>query len=723
MATLATGSGAGWAQGTPPAAPDTPSVLSADEVINDEALGLVIARGNVEILTDARTIRADVITFNQRTNIVTASGNVVLAEPSGEVYFADYAELSDDLRDGFIQQLGVRLQDNSRIAGATASRTDGRVLTVTDGVYSPCRSCEDDPDRPVIWQLRAGQTTHDNETRDIVYRNATLDFFGVPVLYTPYLSMPDPTVRQRSGFLAPAYGSDTTVGTFYRQPYYWGIGPSQDATFTLQPTTNKGVMGAVEYRRRFENARIAVATSYNNSDYVEDTAAGRVTRTDQHRWHLFADGLYEVDDNWRLTGSIRRASDDSYADTFDFSSADVLTSEVRAEGFFGLNYVAAEFYAFQDTREGTIDQPYVTPWVRADLLGEPGGFLGGQTKGHLSMVSLVRTSDDISRQNRLSGADTTRMVASTGWQRTDYSNFGLVSDAQINLTNAVWFFSDVPEFGNTPVTRDSGAAFRSQPRASLELRYPLARRTGTLQQMIEPIAAVTAAPDIDFGDIPNNDGLEAELDDVGLFQPDRLPGYDRSEGGVRGTYGIRFGLYGDRGGESTIFLGQSVTTGDTDVFSPASGLTDAKSDIVGRIYIAPNEFVNINYGFRVDEDDGEFGRHDLASSIGVPAFRVSTRYLALENTPAVGDVQQFSAGVTSEISEFWSARGSMLYDFQEGGFTTIGAGITYEDECFIFDVAATRNLSSDPNEDSGVSVLARVSLKTLADLPLPGFNL
>lgn len=704
------------------AEPAPPSVLSADEIVNDEELGLVIARGNVEILTDARTIRADTISFNQRTGIVTASGNVVLAEPTGEVYFADYAELTEDLADGFIQGLGVRMQDSSRIAGATADRRDGRVLTVTDAVYSPCRSCEENPERPVLWQLQASETTHDNVTRDIVFRNATLDMFGLPVLYTPYFSMPDPTVRQRSGLLSPLYGSDSNIGGFYRQSYYWAISPSQDATFTLQPTTEKGLMGAGEYRRRWENARVSIQGSYNNSGYVEETANGNVERDDQHRWHIFADGIYEVDDNWRVTNRLRRSSDDSYANIFNFSDEDVLTSNVRAEGFFGLNYVSADLYAFQDTRERTIDQPYVTPWVRADHLGEPGDFLGGQTVGHLSMLGLLRTDDGINTNNRLSGADTARLVGELGWQRTHYSGFGLVSDFQIGLTNALWLFDDVPDFG-PPFTRDSGAAFRTEPRASAEFRYPVARRIGTIQQVIEPIAAFTAAPDFDFGEIPNNDGVEVELDDVGLFSSDRLPGYDRTEGGFRATYGIRFGFYGDRGGESSFFLGQSVTTGDTDVFPNASGLENAKSDLVGRVRIQPNDFFNLDYGFRVDEDTGEFGRHDVNLEAGIPGFRVNSRYISVVNTPAVGDVEQLRTGVSSRINNFWTARASTLYDFEEGGFTTIAGGVTYEDECFIFDVAAERELSDDPNEDDGVSVLARLTLKTVADIPLPGFNL
>ena len=57
------------ANGTP-----VPVVFSADEVTYDDPLGLVIARGNVEITQGGETVLADVVSYNQHTDTVTASG-------------------------------------------------------------------------------------------------------------------------------------------------------------------------------------------------------------------------------------------------------------------------------------------------------------------------------------------------------------------------------------------------------------------------------------------------------------------------------------------------------------------------------------------------------------------------------------------------------------------------------------------------------------------------
>ncbi|MEO1059765.1 MAG: LptA/OstA family protein, partial [Actinomycetota bacterium] len=99
----------------------------------DEALGMVVASGNVEISQGDRILRADRVTYNQRTDIVTATGNIVLAEPSGEVIFADYAELQGDLADGFVRDLGILFTDNSRVAANAGLRRAGRVTEAERG--------------------------------------------------------------------------------------------------------------------------------------------------------------------------------------------------------------------------------------------------------------------------------------------------------------------------------------------------------------------------------------------------------------------------------------------------------------------------------------------------------------------------------------------------------------------------------------------------------------
>ena len=125
---------------------DEPTLISADEVIYDKKLDMVIASGNVEVSQDDRVVVADKITYNIGTGTVAASGNVTIVEPSGNVVFADYIELSADLRDAFIRDIRILLNDNSRLAGASAERSEGRYMVLQKGVFSPCELCRKDPE-------------------------------------------------------------------------------------------------------------------------------------------------------------------------------------------------------------------------------------------------------------------------------------------------------------------------------------------------------------------------------------------------------------------------------------------------------------------------------------------------------------------------------------------------------------------------------------------------
>jgi LPS-assembly protein len=211
----------------PAAQRQDPTLLDAEQVIYDEKAGVVTATGAVELTQGLRAVRADKIVYDRNTKVVTATGNVRLREPSGDFIFADYVELTDDMRDAFVENVRVLMTDNGRMAGNEGERRGGRLFRVNRGVYSPCELCKEDPTRAPVWRVRAARVVHDKEEKEVRYRDAYLEMFGVPVAYTPYLSHPDPTVDRRSGFLAPTYGSKDDMGAFIRTSYYIDIAPDR----------------------------------------------------------------------------------------------------------------------------------------------------------------------------------------------------------------------------------------------------------------------------------------------------------------------------------------------------------------------------------------------------------------------------------------------------------------------------------------------------------------
>ena len=124
----------------------TPVLITADQLTYDRDLGVIVASGHVEVSQDNRVLKADTLTYNERQKTVSASGNVALVDETGAVAFADYMQVTDDLKNAIIQNIRLLLTDKSRMAAATRRRT-GPVDELDRAVYSPCLPCVSDPMR------------------------------------------------------------------------------------------------------------------------------------------------------------------------------------------------------------------------------------------------------------------------------------------------------------------------------------------------------------------------------------------------------------------------------------------------------------------------------------------------------------------------------------------------------------------------------------------------
>ncbi|MEM8590467.1 MAG: LPS assembly protein LptD [Pseudomonadota bacterium] len=707
---------------TPQVTADDPAVITAEELIFDESRSLVIARGNVEISQGGRLLRADEVTYNQRTDIVTAMGNIVVREPTGELIFADYAELTGDLADGFVENISVRFSENARMIANTGFRRGGVETEAERAVYSPCRLCEENPERAPLWQLRAREVTHNAEDQNVYYRDAYLDIFGVPVFYTPYLYHPDPTVDRRSGFLVPRFGSTPALGQFGILRYYWDIAPNQDLTASLGITTEQNAFLRGEYRYRFQDAEIIVDASANYSNRREDQGdEGLVDIGEGFRGHIFADGLWAIDENWRAGFSIQEVTDNTYLDEFEISDADVLTSRVFAEGFYGLSYALVEAFEFTDLRTDTAEQPLVAPWGQFNYVGEPGAApWGGQWLFNTSVLALTR--DDVPADldpDSLDGVDTYRFIVDGEWRREQILNNGLVTELEAGAAGELYWSDSLPD-PNNPVDRefDSFAA-RLIPTVAATASYPMVRQAGRAQQLIEPIAQVRATGLIDNdGIVPNNDSPAPEFDETNLFSESRYAGYDEVDDGVRLTYGVRLGHYDPEGPSGTLFLGQSYRTAFQEEFPPGSGLESDFSDVVGQLSLQPFDGIDFDWRFRLDATNLSANRNEINLTASNDWISGSLQYAFVDaqaGTRTGDDVEEFFAATAVDITQYWTASAALRYDLQDSETREIRLGLRYLDECFSFGVDWRRQLTDDTDPESGDSIFLTIEFRHFAE--------
>ncbi len=676
---------------------DIPIEFSADKLSYDSELGIVTASGNVEAVQENRVLRADTITYNQQTDLLTATGNITLLEPSGDVVFAEYMELSGNMKDGIIEDLRLVFSDSSRLAAAGARRSGGVKLDLRKAVYSPCNLCPDEPDRPPLWQVKAAKVVHDKDRQIVEYSDAWLEIAGIPVAYTPYFSHADPTVKRQSGFLVPDMGNSSELGFFVSAPYFFNLAPNQDATLTPMLTAKEGPVLAVEYRHLFFNGKLE--------------AAGSLTQDsdDDMRGHIFSKGRFDIDDTWRWGFDVNRAKDNTYLRRYRFGSDldDTLTSRLFAEGFRKRNYFSVNAYAYQGLQEsddsGT--SPYVFPMLDYSHVGEADRF-GGRTNLDVSLLALTRTE----------GSDTRRLSVKGGWQLPFLGPLGDTYTLSASLQGDVYHVNSLVGGEND----FNGLSGRIRPEVALDWRFPIIKEDDPIYQIIEPIAGIIVSPYGGNSDnIPNEDSLDFEFDDTNLFSSNRFTGFDRVESGPRVNYGLKWGVFGRKGGSTTILVGQSLRLKDDSTFTKNSGLEDHFSDIVGKVHIAPSNLLDLLYRTRIDKDNLEFRRNEVRLKAGVPAFNISSNYVffdRLEKSEFPGR-EEISMQLNSRFNRFWRGHLGGVRDLTDDGeMRSFTLNLTYENECLVVSTTATRQFFRDRDLDSTDAIVLRVSLKTLGDV-------
>lgn len=700
---------AAHAQGRP--SDGEPVLLSADEISYNEDLGIVVASGDVEIAQGNRVVLADRVTYSERENTVSANGHVSLLEPTGEVLFAEYMELTDDMKNGVVRDLRILLTDNSRMAAAGARLQGGVRTEMRKAVFSPCELCESDPEAAPLWQLKAAKVVHDQRTHDIEYTDAWMEMYGVPVFYTPYFSHPDPTVKRRSGFLTPDFGNDSQLGMLLLTPYFFTIGPDKDATLTPIFTTKERIALAGEYRQRFANGTLETDGSFTR---VERRGSdGQRIGDDINRGHAFGKGRFDIDRTYRWGFDAAYTSDDTYLRRYGFTSEDVLTTNPFVEGFRGRNYMRTEGYYFQDLREDQdqVKVPIILPVANYNHVGEPDS-IGGRWAIDANLLNL----------NRIEGTDSRRLSLKLGWAAPYTSPWGDVWELSASVQNDAYWVDEVQTPSKPTGDTESGLTGRFFPQAMLKWRYPFVRTSGPTRQVIEPVAAIVISPNGgNPGEIPNEDSRGFEFDDANLFSANRFAGLDRVDGGQRLVYGLSSGVYGDNGGQSTFFFGQSYRFREhDDTFEDGSGLFDQLSDYVGRVRISPSDFLDLDYRFRLARTDLGPIRNEVGMSAGPEWLRIHTNYLFFQQTEIGGEFgtrEEITLSGRVQLTDYWSFRAAHRRDLTPGGGALLAsAGLLYEDECFSFDTNFTRSFFRDRDFEETDTVLFRLVFKHLGEV-------
>ena len=687
-----------------------PVTFTAEEVEFDQNSDVVTARGRVEAWQGDRVLRADLFTYNRTTGVATAEGNVVLIEPDGQALFADRAELQGGMRDAAIEGLRGLLTSNARLAAAGARRTDGRITDLSRVVYSSCDLCPEDPTRPPLWQLRARIASLHSDEQRVRYRDASVQFWGWPLLYTPYLSHASPDAPRASGFLSPSFGITRFLGGFAEIPYYWAIDGSSDLLITPTISTRQYGNLGLAYRRRFNTGTLALEGSVGYlREGTEDTGVGG---------HILSRAIFGLDENWRAGFGINRASSRDYMRAYRYGAPRVLTSNAFVEGFWGTEAYArldARYYQGLSITDVTGQIPLVLPVGYAEY-AFPRDSLGGYFSVDTQAYNIYRSA----------GTSTQRLGTRASYE-LPYT--GVIGDvwtfrSEANLLGGFVqdFVQDIERSPNPRPAGENGAFTHGNIRAALDWRWPLVRSAGEWgNQLIEPrVQFVTGPRTGNQLRFPNEDSLDLEFTDANLFALNRWPGRDRQEGGSRVDAAFRAAWMFPNGGRVEGLAGRSYRLEDETAFPTGSGLERRASDWVGRVRVAPVPWFELTGRGRLDSQTSEPNFWDLTGTVSIGRSSFNVGYLRAPPVPGLTNQrEEISAGAFLRLNNNWRVGMFGRYDLREDRPVSANVVAAYEDECTIFEARFFRRFAEDPVTQrqfaSNTILLFRVTLKTVGD--------
>jgi LPS-assembly protein len=755
---------------------DTGYYLESDLLIRDDANQKMIARGDVEARYQGRTLRADEVIYDTKTEVVTAHGHVTLINADGTAQFADDMTMDKDLKAGFARGFSARLDKNIKIAADSAVRRNEQITELNKAIYTPCEVCAEKP-KPT-WSIQADKVVQDKNKHLVYYHGATIRMFGAPLMYLPVFWHPDPQTERRSGFLVPKIGVSKKRGFVYQQPYLFVISPSQDLVVTPQFNTKVNPFLNAQYRKRFYSGYVEarVGGTYDKDFDNHGDRFGEATA----KSYILAKGLFDIDKKWKWGFTAERASQalifddydigDVYAQRGQYSADDHrLMSQIYATRQSDRSYFSASMVSVQGLRVVQVDPgtglanqfensgafPLIGPLVEGRWEPES-HILGGRLRINGSGVVLTRSESQFGEPpysypgyKGKAGVDSMRGTIEGDWRASMILGPGLRVEPFAQARGDAYRVDDVflPPSALAAGDTKTGINYsRGLGVAGVDLSLPMFKPLkGGGSIVLEPL--VQFATGSDSSQVPiivardaagnpvyfNEDSTNFELDETNLFDVNKSPGFDLYEGGTRMNVGGRATVKLADGRGGSVLLGRSLRTKVDPLMPTRAGLDQKASDWIVAATLTPIRGVNAFTRARFDDDTSKLNRLEAGIDASVARGFASLRYLKdnrdtsglrQENLDFLGDYK---------VSEHWgvTALGRLSYqdarafglpaERSEWSWTRRDLGVYYKDDCIRVDVIYQNEDRYTQTADAGLrlradqSVVLRLTLATLGD--------
>ncbi len=652
--------------------------------------GNAILNGSVVVRQDGRSVSADAVNYDNQSGRIEVAGAVKFEDPKLRVGGGKGS--FDTLGNATLGDAQFELLDRNGRGAASQLivSSDGR-LDLKGVSYTTCPAGHED------WVLHASSIDIDSGRQEGVGRGVRLNFKGVPILYTPYISFPVGDAR-KSGFLFPTLGNSTKSGVLIGAPYYFNLAPNYDLTLAPGLQSKRGVELGAEFRYLTGISHGTLEGNFLPGDSLANA--------DRHYEHIRS--ITDFRSDLRLDVNAANVSDSNYFE--DFALGSEATSVTYLERRADLLYknagwlVRAQLQNFQtiDREIAEQDRPYArVPRVQAagswPLLGRDLelGF-DGEAVNFLRDVGTSGLRLDLAPELRYSKRGAGYFFEpAAGWRFTQYDLKDAAPGASRSPTREVPYFR-----------LDTGLVFE---RAS--------GSRGQRTQTLEPQLAYTYVPYRNQDGLPVFDTGLPDLNLVELFRTNRFVGADRVGDANQLSIGMTTRLFDQATGAQ--FL--AATLGQTRYFTaPRVTLpgqpppTGNSSDIVGQLMLTAYKNWNLSLEYQWDPSDALTQKSEVAVQYRPDPTRVVNVGYRFRR----GLLEQWDGSFGWPIAKNWSAVGRIVYSTRDRQSIEQVAGFEYKSCCWRIRVVQRRYVSSRTGERD-TSIALQLELTGLSSVGVP----
>ncbi len=639
--------------------------IISDELNYNMEENTINAEGNVLILGENISTKANEVIYKRDEGIIEAEGNVILNDEFGNNYFLEEMIMKDDFSYLNADKIKMRLKDKSRIVGNKIIKKE-HINIMSNIEYTPCFKENYLIENCPGWKLKANKAYHNLETKTVHYNHARLHIFNIPILYLPYFAHPDPSVKKRTGFLMPTIQTDDQLGDIISLPFFYNISGNRDITVTPNIQSNTNNFYEVNYRHINHIGSLEINASIDDNNDKLGT-----------RNHLFADANIN-NDYGKLKTYIQTSNNDTYMRKMKLNDATVYKSGIHFERSAENTNFLIESNAYKHlTRQNSEQWEYLYPQINYDINNINDEDFGGNA----SLYNTFRNS------KHLDNSYSYQASSQLNWSKNEiHRKTGLMFNNKFN-------FRVVSSSIDNKLGTEDDSTISFFPQIGSKISFPLIRVNGESSQTLTPIVIPILAP-------YNNTTGAQTISNSNIFSFNRATGLNQWESGPRINYGVEWFLDLKNNLDIKLSIAQSAK-----INKRKEDSSDEVSDymVSSRIIFDPNKYIDNT--MVLDRKNKDIKGSSINAYFDYDKFRFAIDYDYISEKYQSGSEQiRIGGNVILEKDFSLNFTGTRnLYTNNNIGYQY---GLLYENECLGVDLNYYRDLTKDRDisESEGLSL-------------------